>query len=59
MGMRMAEYYCHIYSQEYSVPVKTARLAQVFGKGVRSGDNRVYMQFARAAAGGQDFILRT
>ena len=59
MGKRMAEHYCYIYSQEYGVPVKTARLAQVFGKGVRSGDNRVYMQFARAAAGGQDIILRT
>lgn len=59
MGKRMAEHYCHIYSQEYGVPVKTARLAQVFGKGVRPEDSRVYMQFARAAAGGQDIILRT
>jgi len=59
LAKRMAEHYCHIYQQEYGVPVKTARLAQTFGKGVRPEDNRVYMQFARAARDGRDIVLKT
>ena len=59
LGKRMAEHYCHIYRKEYGVPVKIARLSQVFGKGVRSEDNRVFMQFARAAVEKKDIILRT
>lgn len=59
LGKRMAEHYCHIYWQEYGVPVRIARLAQVFGRGVRSDDNRVYMQFARAAHEGRDIVLKT
>lgn len=59
LGKRMAEHYCHVYRQEYGVPVKIARLAQVFGKGVRPADNRVYMQFARAALERRNIVLRT
>lgn len=59
LGKRMAEHYCHIYWQEFHVPVKVARLAQVFGRGVRMDDNRVYMQFARAAYEGRDIVLKT
>ena len=59
LAKRMAEHYCYIYSKEYDVPVKTARLAQTFGKGVRPEDNRVYMQFARAAHDGRDIVLKT
>lgn len=59
MGKRMAEHYCHIYQQEYGVPVKIARLAQVFGKGIRREDNRVYMQFARSVLEERDIILKT
>ncbi len=59
LGKRMAEHYCHIYQQEFGVPVKVARLAQVFGRGVRLDDNRVYMQFARAARNGRDIVLKT
>ena len=55
----MGEHYCHIYQQEYGVPVKIARLAQVFGKGVRPEDNRVYMQFAKAVLGKRNIVLRT
>lgn len=58
-GKRMAEHYCYIYQQEYGVPVKIARLAQTFGKGIRPDDNRVYMQFARAAYEGRDIVLKT
>jgi nucleoside-diphosphate-sugar epimerase len=39
--------------------VKVARLAQTFGEGVRPDDNRVYMQFARAAYEGRDIVLKT
>ena len=59
MGKRMAEHYCYIYHHEYKVPVKVARLAQTVGKGVRPGDSRVYMQFARAAYEGKDIVLKT
>lgn len=59
LGKRMAEHYCHIYTQEYGVPVKIARLAQTFGTGVRPEDNRVYMQFARAVEDKVDIVLKT
>lgn len=59
MGKRMAEHYCHIYQQEYGVPVKIARLSQVFGRGVVASDNRVFMQFARSAMEGKDIVLKT
>lgn len=59
LGKRMAEHYCHIYQQEYGIPVKIARLAQIFGKGVRMDDRRVYMQFASAVRNGKDIILKT
>lgn len=59
LGKRMAEHYCHAFWKEYGLPVKVARLAQTFGMGVRPEDNRVYMQFARAAKEGQDIVLKT
>lgn len=59
LGKRMAEHYCYLYNQEYHVPVKIARLAQVFGKGVHLEDHRVYMQFARAAYENRDIVLKT
>lgn len=59
LGKRLAEHYCYLYCQEYEVPVKIARLAQTFGRGVRLTDNRVYMQFARAVVNETDIILRT
>ncbi len=59
LAKRMAEHYCNIYNKEYGVPVKVARLAQTFGTGVRPEDNRVYMQFARAARDGNDIVLKT
>ena len=59
LGKRMAENYCHIYHKEYEVPVKIARLAQTFGKGVRKSDNRVYMQFARSVVEGKNIVLQT
>ena len=59
LGKRMAEHYCFAYAQEYGVPVKIARLAQTFGSGIAHDDNRVFAQFARAAAAGKDIVLHT
>lgn len=59
LGKRIAEHYCYLYQQEYGIPVKIARLAQTFGKSIRLDDNRVYMQFARAAYEGRDIVLKT
>lgn len=55
----LAENLCHSYYKEYGVPVKIARLAQSFGRGVRSEDNRVFAQFAKAVRTGSDIILHT
>lgn len=59
LGKKISEHYCHIYCSQYGVPTKIARLAQTFGKGVNPSDNRVFMQFARAARDHEDIILRT
>jgi len=59
LGKRMAEHYCYDYFKEFGVPVKIARLAQTFGKGVPAEDNRVFAQFARAVAEGRDIVLHT
>lgn len=59
LGKRMAENLCYSYYKEYGVPVKIARLAQVFGHGVPPGDTRVFAQFARAVKDGTDIVLHT
>ena len=59
LGKRMAENICYSYYKEYGVPVKIARLAQTFGKGVLPSDSRVFMQFARAAKEKRDIVLHT
>lgn len=59
LGKRLAENLCAAYALEYGVPVKIARLAQTFGRGVLPGDRRVFAQFARAAVKGEDIVLHT
>lgn len=59
MAKRMAENFCHLYHHEYNVPVKIARLAQTFGRGVRQEDNRVFAQFARSIKENKDIVLHT
>lgn len=59
LGKRMAENICYSYFKEYGVPVKTARLAQTFGQGIRPEDNRVFAQFARAVTQETDIVLHT
>lgn len=58
-GKRLVECMAASYAHEYGVPVKVARLAQTFGAGVPSTDNRVFAQFARAALKGDNIILHT
>lgn len=59
LAKRMAEHYCYTYFKEYGLPVKVARLAQTFGRGVSVEDNRVFSQFARSAIAGENIVLHT
>lgn len=59
LGKRMAENICYNYYKEYEVPVKIARLAQTFGKGILPEESRVFAQFARAAMNRNNIILNT
>ena len=56
---KLCETLCAAYVSEYHVPVKIARLAQTFGFGVDSRDNRAFAAFARSAVKGQDIVLQT
>ncbi len=58
-GKRLAECMCKCYAEEYGVNVKIARLAQTFGAGVFTTENRVFAQFARSAVRGEDIVLHT
>lgn len=59
IAKRTCECICHAYSQEYNVPVKVVRLTQIISSKVAEEDMRVYAQFARSAARGEDIILHT
>lgn len=59
LGKRMAENICYSYYKEYGIPMKIARLAQTFGGKLQETDNRVFAQFARAAAKGENIVLHT
>lgn len=59
LGKRIAENLCYSYYREYGVPVKIARLAQTFGRGILPGESRVFAQFANAACKGEDIVLHT
>lgn len=56
---RLCELMCACYAREYGVPVRSLRLAQTFGAGVSADDNRVFMQFVKAALAGESPVLRT
>lgn len=58
-GKRMCECLCTAYAAQYGLNVKSARLAQTFGAGILPGENRVFAQFARSAAKGEDIVLHT
>ena len=56
---RLCECLCASYAAEYGLDVKIARLAQTFGAGIPLSDNRMPMQFARAAVEGRNIVLHT
>ena len=56
---RMCECMANAWAAEYGVPVCSVRLAQTFGPGILEGEGRVFAQFARSAAAGEDIVLRT
>jgi nucleoside-diphosphate-sugar epimerase len=56
---RFCESLCATYAAQYGVPVKIARLAQTFGAGTPPDDTRVFAQFARSAAAGENIVLHT
>ena len=56
---RMCESLCIGYAAQYGLPVRIARLAQTFGAGCAKDDPRVFAQFARSAAAGEDIVLHT
>lgn len=59
LGKQAAEYLCFCYATEYGTPVKTVRLTQTFGAGIRKDDMRVFAQFARSVVEGRDIVLHT
>mgnify|MGYP004605365557 FL=1 len=59
IAKRSVEHLCHLYSNEYNVPVKIARLTQTTGAGIAKDDNRVIAQFARCIANKQDIVLHS
>jgi UDP-glucuronate decarboxylase len=59
LGKRMAENICYSYYKEYGIPIKIARLAQIFGQGILPKDNRIFAQFARAVIDGRNIVLHT
>ena len=56
---RLCENMCIAYHSEYGVSVKIARLAQTFGAGILSGENRIFAQFARSVVDKKDIVLHT
>lgn len=59
LSKRLAEHLCYCYAKEYGVPVSIARLAQTFGPGVPSDDQRVFAYLARCVLHQEDIVLQT
>ena len=56
---RCCELLCAAHASQHGFPVKIARLAQTFGAGTPRNDTRVFAQFARSAAAGNEIELHT
>ena len=59
IAKRTCECMCHAYADEYDVPVKIVRLTQTISPDISDSDMRVFAQFARQAAKGEDIELHT
>lgn len=58
-GKRICELYNYCYFKEYNIPSKIARIAQTFGAGISSKENRVYKFFADAILNKEDIVLKS
>lgn len=58
-GKRLAENLCVAYKTEFNLPVKIARLSQIYGAGVDFYDDRVLSQFVRSIIFKKDIVLNT
>lgn len=56
---RMCECMCNAYHMQYGIRVVNARLAQTFGAGILSTENRVFAQFARSVIEKKNIVLHT
>lgn len=56
---RMCENLCIDYYVEYNVPVKIARLAQVFGPGIQKSDQRLVAQFMRNVSNDENIVIHS
>ena len=56
---RLAESLCACYASEFGLNVKSVRLAQTFGPGVKKDDNRVFAYMMRCALENKDIELKT
>lgn len=59
IAKRATENLCALYSEEYGVPVRIARLTQVTGAGIDMSDNRVFAQFCKRKAERKPIVLHT
>lgn len=58
-GKRLCELLNYSYFKEYSIPTKSARLAQTFGPGISNNENRVFKYFSDCIINKQDIILKS
>ena len=56
---RLCEALCAAYASEFHLCAMSVRLAQTFGPGVDSADNRAFAEFMRCARQGRDIVLQT
>ncbi|MDD1401137.1 NAD(P)-dependent oxidoreductase [Limosilactobacillus reuteri] len=56
---RLCENLCTAYVHQYGLNVKVARLAQTFGAGILTSENRVFAQFARSVISEKNIVLHT
>jgi nucleoside-diphosphate-sugar epimerase len=58
-GKRAAEAFCQSYISQYDIDVVIARICHVYGPTLTTSDDRAIAQFLRAAAAGQDIVMKS
>ena len=59
IGKLVAENLCVSENSEYRLPVKIIRLTQTIGGAISQSDNRVWADFAKKSAKGENIVLHT